>query len=50
MKSTSALARILDAISGAYALAAAHEGGRKPARRHVEALGIDPAQYGKIGR
>lgn len=50
MKSSSSFARILNAISGAMALAAAHESGRKPARRHVEALGIDPAEYGKIGR
>jgi hypothetical protein len=50
VKSTSGLARIIDAISGAIALAAAHESGRKPASRHVEALGIDPVEYGKIGR
>ena len=50
VKSTSGLARIFDAINGAIALAAAHESGRKPARRHVEALGIDPADYNRIGR
>lgn len=50
MKSNSTLMRVLDAIRGAYALAAAHESGRKPARRHISALGIVPSDYDRIGR
>jgi hypothetical protein len=46
----SALARIIAAVRGAYALSAALEAGRRPQPRHLAALGIDAAEFGKIDR
>jgi hypothetical protein len=53
MNTRSAFNRIGDAVrtfGSAVAAARAVEGGKTPAARHLRNLGIDPAQFGQIGR
>ncbi|HSO47651.1 MAG TPA: hypothetical protein VLQ68_06925 [Rhizobiaceae bacterium] len=50
MRTQSSLVRFIAAMRGAYALSAAHEAHRKPERRHLAALGIDPVDYDRIAR
>ena len=53
MNTRSAFARIGSAVrtfGSAVAAAQAVESGRKPAARHLRALGIDPRQFAEIGR
>lgn len=53
MNTRSAFTRIGNAVrtfGSALAAAQAIEGGKTPAPRHLRNLGIDPKQFGEIGR
>ncbi len=41
---------IFGVIGSAIAVASASEAGRKPRARDLQRLGIDPDQFGRIGR
>lgn len=49
-KQPSLIAEILSAMGSALATAAAVQVGAKPRGHNLRTLGIDPSEFGKIGR
>jgi len=44
------IGKVFSTIADAVAVSAAVRENRRPAERHLRGLGIDPAQFGQIGK